>query len=91
MATSFLSGTNTRLLFGVGAADSAVTVTGVATDDTLMSVSRITNATNGTISSITDVLSSSSITAANTVTVSSATIDSNQLLAVLFADYDASV
>jgi hypothetical protein len=60
------------MLLGIGAVDSAVTVTGLATSDTLLSVQKVILDSLSTITSVTDVTSISSITGTNELTVTGA-------------------
>ena len=64
------------------------TLTGIATVDYIMSVSKINFDTDGTISTVSDLTSEFSISAADTISNSGGTDTTDALLLVLWADYD---
>lgn len=64
------------------------TVTGIATADAILSVSKIDFDTDGDIATVSDLTSEFSIGAANTISNGSGTDSTDALLLVLWADYD---
>jgi ABC-type antimicrobial peptide transport system permease subunit len=83
------AGYNHRILFGKGAASSNVTITGLATDDTLLQVHSVILGTDGTLGAITDKTSVSTITGANTINVAGAAHTAKTLFIVHFLDKSA--
>jgi hypothetical protein len=64
-------------------------VTGLATDDVLLSVNSVILGTDGTLGTITDKTSVSSIASANTLNVTGAAHDAKTLFFVYFVDKSA--
>ncbi len=83
------AGYNHRMLLGKGAAASNVTVTGLSTSDTLLSVNKVILGSDGTMVTIGDVKSLSSITGADTLNVSGTAHTAKTLFMVYFVDASA--
>ena len=93
MGTTHFSGLNLKAAISAAAdgpaSTGAMSIVGIATDDTLLALTAFKSGTSGTLTGANIAVSAASISAANTVTLAGTAAYSGYAIQVLYLDKDA--